>query len=247
MNDQRREILNQVATGKITAEEGASRLESLEAGPPTAPAPEPAAAPSTIKRITVITRFGNAEVIGDPSVAVAVADGPHSVREEGDAMIFEQTPLTDDSAFEFNRPYARIRIPGFDFRHSLTVRMNPALALRTKAQAGNLTIQGVKGAMTSEVQAGNTTIEGFAGPITVSVAAGNVEASGRLDGGESSIRCQMGEVRVNLDKTSSVRINAHTTMGEVAIEGVKDNRTVGTGAGVLNLNCTMGSVRVRVV
>jgi hypothetical protein len=246
MNDPRREILSQVAAGTMTAEEGAARLQALEsnADAPSASAPLPAAPP--VRTVVVVSRFGNAEVIGDPGVAYAVADGPHQARQDGDTMVIEQTPITDDKAFEFVRPYARIKIPGFDFHRQLSVRMNPALALRTKVQAGNLRIQGVKGAVTSEVQAGNCVVEGFTGPIALSVAAGNIDASGRLDGGESSIRCQMGEVSVNLDKSSNVRINAHTRMGEVAIEGVRD-RIVGSGAGILDVGCTMGSVHVRVV
>jgi hypothetical protein len=124
--------------------------------------------------------------------------------------------------------------------------MNPALALRTRVQAGNLSIEGVKGPVSTEVQAGNCSVTGFAGPVKLSVAAGNIDASGRLDGGESSIRCQMGEVKVRLDKTSNVRINARTTMGEVATAGVTD-KVVGSGSGILDISCTMGNVRVEVV
>jgi hypothetical protein len=51
---------------------------------------------------------------------------------------------------------------------------------------------------------------------------------------------------VNLDKTSNVRITAHTTMGKVDIEGVRD-QVVGTGAGTLDISCTMGDVTVSVV
>lgn len=245
MNDPRREILNQVAAGTITAEEGAVRIEALEstAGAPSAP-PAPTAPP--VKRVEVITRFGNTEVIGDPSVAYAVADGPHQARQDGETMIIEQSPLTDDTTFEFNRPYARVKIPGFDFHRKLTVRMNPALSLRSTVQAGNLSIEGVHGPVASDVQAGNCTVDGFAGPIKLSVAAGNIEAKGRLDGGESSIRCQMGEVKVRLDKSSSVTINAHSTMGKVAIEGI-NGRTLGSGAGSLDIHCTMGEVQVDVV
>ena len=243
MQDSRREILSQVAAGTITAEEGAARLQALES-PVGAPTPPAAPVPSPIKQINVITRFGNTEVIGDPTVAVAVADGPHQARQEGDTMFIEQSVLSDGNAFEFNRPYARITIPGFGVSGKLTVRVNPALAIRGKVQAGNLSIEGVTGPVTTEVQAGNCTVTGFAGPIKLSVAAGNIEASGRLDGGESSIRCQMGEVKVRLDKRSSVRIDAHTTMGEIATGGVN---TVGAGAGVLDISCTMGNVHVDVV
>lgn len=242
MSDPRREILNQVAAGTISAEEGASRLAGLESHVDTAPRPEPAPS-NPVRQVNVVTRFGNTQVIGDPSVAFAVADGPHQARQDGDTMVIEQSPVTDDTAFEFNRPYARITIPGFDFHRNLVVRMNPALSLRTKVQAGNLSIEGVQGAVTTEVQAGNCSVTGFAGPIQLSVTAGNIDAQGRLDGGSSSIRCAMGEVRVRLARTSNVRINARTMMGEVGTEGIKD-RIIGSGAGVLDIDCKMGNVHV---
>lgn len=239
--------MSQVAAGTISPEEGAARLAALDT-PATAPQQSAAPVPAAVglRQVEVTTRFGNTEIIGDPSVAFAVADGPHSARQDGDTMYIEQSPITDGTSFEFNRPFARINIPGFNFNRKLTVRMNPVLALRTKVQAGNLTIEGVKGPVTTDIQAGNCVVSGFAGPVKLSVAAGNIDASGRLDGGESSIRCQMGEVKVRLDRASSVRINAHTRMGEVETNGVKDN-TVGSGAGVLNIDCMMGNVRLEVV
>src|SRR5579864_3617472 len=244
MNDPRREILNQVASGTITAEEGAARLEALESAPSDAATATPAPGPSTgIRQVTVNSRFGNTEIIGDPTVATAVADGPHRARQEGDSMVIDQSLLAGETTFEFNR--SRISIPGFNSRDKLTVRMNPALALRTRVQAGNVEIRGVKGPVTSDVQAGNCIVEGFAGPVTLKVSAGNLEATGRLDGGNSAISCQMGEVKVNLDKTSNVRITAHTTLGKVDVDGVSD-QVVGTGAGVLDISCTMGDVKVSV-
>ena len=243
MKDLQREILHEVASGTISAEEGASRLEALESTPP--PPSRPGVQAPELRQVRVVSRFGNAHVIGDPSVAFAVADGPHNARQEGDTMVIEQSPLTDDTSFEFNRPYARVSVPGFDFNRKLTVRMNPSLALRTTVQAGNLAIEGIKGPVTSDVQAGNCSVLGFAGPINLSVAAGSLQANGRLDGGSSSIRCQMGEVKLKLDRTSNVRITAHSTMGKVAVEGT-DGGVVGAGAGTLDIGCTMGDVTVRV-
>jgi hypothetical protein len=244
MNDPRREILNQVASGTITAEEGAARLDALESEAAVAEANPPPPPSSGIRQVTVNSRFGNTEIIGDPSVATAVADGPHRARQEGDSMVIDQSVLSGETTFEFSR--SRISIPGFNSRDKLVVRMNPALALRTRVQAGNVAIRGVRGPITSDVQAGNCIVDGFAGPVNLMVSAGNLEASGRLDGGSSAIRCQMGEVKVSLDKTSNVRITAHTTMGKVDIEGVRD-QVVGTGAGALDITCTMGDVSVNVV
>ncbi len=250
MNDPRREILNQVAAGSISAEEGATRLEALEGAAAPATSAAPAAAPATtITDVRIVTRFGNTEVIGDPNVATAVAEGPHRARQDGGTLVIEQSLLNDEPSFEFSRPEGRVRIRGLDLGSRLTVRMNPALALSAKVQAGNLSIDGVKGSVAGDIQAGNCTLTGFGGPIRLNVTAGNVAATGLLDAGASTIRCQMGEVRVVLDKASSVRINAHSTMGEVVFEGIEHTRgavAIGSGAGSLECDCTMGTIRVAV-
>jgi hypothetical protein len=61
----------------------------------------------------------------------------------------------------------------------------------------------------------------------------------------------MGSVKINLEKGSSVRISAHSTMGKVAIDGAaramaQGGRevTIGSGAATLEVDCTMGSVKV---
>jgi hypothetical protein len=60
----------------------------------------------------------------------------------------------------------------------------------------------------------------------------------------------MGEVHVGLDKASSVRIRARTTMGEISFENAeptgKGELTVGAGAGTLDCDCTMGTIRIAV-
>jgi len=142
-------------------------------------------------------------------------------------------------------------VNGFDFGRRLTIRMNPALPLAANVQAGNLRIHGLDGPVVAEVQAGNCKVGDFCGPITLSVVAGNIDAFGRIDSGTSSIRCEMGQVKVGLARGSSVRINARTTMGKVAIEGDgirKDSHqvTIGSGAGSLEMDCTMGNIKVAV-
>jgi hypothetical protein len=253
MKDLQREILSQVAAGTLSAEDGAARLEALETEPAVSSASQPSPTPPAgagIKQVRVNARLGNTEIIGDPSVSYAVADGPHKARQEGDTMVIEQSPLDDEATFEFSRPQGRVRIPRLDIGGKLIVRMNPALPLAVKTQAGNLRITGVKGDVAAEVQAGNCDLTEFRGPLNLKVTAGNVTARGRLDSGASAIRCQMGEVRVVLDKASSVRIRARTTMGEISFENVeaagKSEVTVGSGAGTLDCDCTMGTIRIAV-
>ena len=261
MKDIRREILTQVAAGTLSAEEGAARLDSLE---PEAPSSEPSRAPSspplppagaTCRQVKVVSQFGSAEIVGDPSVAFATADGPHHARQDGDTMVIEHESFDDSDSFSFGRGSRRIIVNGFDIqRRRLTVRMNPELALVANVQAGNLRIDGVHGPITSEVQAGNCKVADFRGTLNLVVQAGNVSASGRLDSGASRVRCEMGSVKINLEKGSSVRITARTTMGKVSIEDEAGQRamvgpsgrevTIGSGAATLDVECTMGSVKV---
>ncbi len=57
---------------------------------------------------------------------------------------------------------------------------------------------------------------------------------------------------MSLARRSSVSITARTTMGDVAIEGEgithsgSNQAVLGDGAGTLNIDCTLGSVRVAV-
>jgi len=262
MKDLKREILNQVASGKISAEEGAARLDSLEsvesASPAGAsrPAPPPfQAAPSGTRRVRVASAIGSAEIVGDPGVAYAVAEGPHRARQDGDTMVIEQAPLDENDHFSFSRADRRALIDSLDLaRRKLIVRMNPDLALTAHVNAGSLRIEGIHGAITGEVLAGSCKISDFAAPVDLSIQAGNLSASGRLAGGASKVRCEMGNVTINLDKGSSVRVTARTTLGKVAVDSGGGEQiilgqsgkevTLGSGAGTLDIECTMGNVRV---
>src|SRR5258708_19856824 len=130
-----REIANPVASGTIPPQEGAPRLEGLEAGPSPVTTPTPSAGP---KQVKVVSRLGNTEVIGDPSVSYAVADGPHRIRQDGDTMLIEQSGFGDDS-FEF----IRRAHPANAFAQTLTIRMNPTVPLMARVQAGNVRIDGI--------------------------------------------------------------------------------------------------------
>ena len=260
MKDLQREIVNQVASGKITAEDGAARLESLEAAEASSqprPAQSRPAAPSTAagtRRVRVSSAIGSAEIVGDPSVTYAVAEGPHRARQDGDTMVIEQGLLDGDEHFSFG-PDRRVAVNSLDVgRRKLRVRMNPDLALFAQVNAGSVRIEGVHGPIAAEVLAGQCRISDFASPLDLATQAGNISASGRLGEGASKVRCEMGSVTINLEKGSSVRVTARTTMGKVAVDtgGAESTYlgqsgrevTVGSGAGTLDIDCTMGNVRV---
>jgi hypothetical protein len=160
-------------------------------------------------------------------------------------MIFEPQNSDEPAGFFFGlgRNFANDR---------LLLRVNPALALDLRLQAGNCHVQGVEGPIHADVQAGSATIEGFAQPFDFSVQAGSLRASGRLAEGESRIQCDAGSVALALERGSSVRIRTRSTMGKVELPGgastTGDRRAqesiVGDGAASLVIQATMGNVRV---
>jgi len=258
MKDLQREIVDQVASGKISPEEGAARLESLhktEDAPVAALPVEALRSAGPTRRIKVSSQIGSTEVVGDPTVALATADGPNRVSHDGDTMVIEHSALDDNDHFTFGPGERRFVINGIDVnRRRLKVRMNPDLPMLASVSAGSLRIEGVHGPISGEVLAGNCKIAGFSAPLEMTIQAGNLSASGRLDSGDSKIRCEMGNVTINLEKGSSVRVTARTTMGKVTID-VGDGEpvvlgqngrevTVGSGKATLDIECTMGNVRV---
>jgi hypothetical protein len=248
MEDAKREILQKVASGSITAEEAAAELESLDA-PAPARSPEPVAGSPTVARVRVNAAMGSVTVLGDESVLEAVADGPHVAHREGDTLVI-QTGDDNTTGFVFGGRFG-ISLD----RRRVTIRMNPRLPLDTDLQAGSLRIQGVRAPIRAEIQAGSTQIEGFSEPIDLDVQAGSVRASGRLTQGQSRIRCQAGKVSVDLDPESSVKISAKTGLGRISLPGNAvyagiGDRTVttqiGAGAASLDISSEMGSVQVEV-
>jgi hypothetical protein len=244
MEDQRREILNRVAKGEITPEEGAALLDELAAGKaPAAVAPPPGPA---AKRIRVSRALGSIVIEGDPSVREAAATGRHSARRDGDTLVIEG----DDESGEFAFVWAgrrQIRFGRPEYAHPLAVKVNPDIPLEVETQAGTLRLDGVHAAIKATVQAGSAKLEDVEGPLDLELQAGSVRAEGRLSKGHSRIRCEAGTIRFDLKSGSSVRINAKSSLGKVQVEGGSfgdGTWVVGGGDATMDIEATMGSVRV---
>ncbi len=276
MNDQRKAVLERVARGELSPAEGAALLEEIDAqaAPSSSaadprdwaadwearesewtPPPPPPAGGERAARVRVVRAIGTADIVGDPTVSEAVAEGPHVARREGDTLVIEgEEDAFGMPGFYFGRggPRRRPR-PGWRHHHGfhfgdmvpLRIRMNPHLPLEVESQAGKLTIRGVHAPIRAEVQAGSTDIVDFRAPFDLSVQAGSVRARGLLDRGTSRIRCEAGGVRIRLERGSSVRVSARTTLGKVQFDnGAGEPWVIGSGDGTLDISATMGSVRV---
>lgn len=244
MEDQRRNILQRVASGEITPEEGATLLDELtddSAAVATAAPPGPAAG-----RVKVSRALGSVIVEGDPSVREAVAYGRHSARREGDTLVIEGDEETGEYAFIWaGRRHIRF---GRDEVEPLRVRVNPTLPVEVEAQAGTLRVTNMQAPIKASVQAGSARLDDFDGPIELDVQAGSVRGRGRLAGGASRIRCEAGSIRLDLKPGSSVRVTSRMSLGRVQVDGAAQQSSnswvVGGGEGTLDIEATMGTVRV---
>lgn len=270
MSDLKRDILVQVKQGLISPEEAAARLEAIESAPPTPesapPGDVPRAPDGPVERLRIEAAFRTARVVGDPTVDTVVVEGPHVVRRSGGALLIEGDVAEQEeeeaargrgAAFAFSRANRPRVVIGLGSRpQPLTVRMNPSIPLEVVVSAGTLTVEGVRSEIRAEVSAGTVRIEGFASPLDVQVASGTVRASGVLDRGTSRVRCEAGSVRVNLERGSSVRVVAKAGLGKVTLPGLREpargvligggsqEAVVGTGAGLLEAEASIGAVAV---
>ena len=254
MIDAQREILQEVASGNLSPQEAAARLQELEAGRQPAGSGETAAAasspPST--RVRVQASMGSVRVIGDASVREAVAEGPHQARREGETLVVESNSA-EGHGFAFGGGRFNFRFNEVD--RQLIVRMNPALALDLECQAGSLRVEGVHAPIRATAHAGSVRIVGFTHPIDLEVQAGSVRASGLISSGSSRVRCHAGSVRLELDPASSVRISARSTLGRITLPdaatvagmlGAATSGQLGAGEADLSIESEMGSVNVSV-
>ncbi|HVV38580.1 MAG TPA: hypothetical protein VHC63_18375 [Acidimicrobiales bacterium] len=193
-----------------------------------------------VRVVRVDANFRPVEIVGDEGVQEAVAEGTHRIRWEGDTLVIDGATgfdddegWDDDDSHDFGewfrtrgpRMARSVRFSGqspAEYRPKpLRVRMNPDVELDARVEAGPLRIVRVKAPIKARVAAGPLKIEGFESPLDVRVAAGKVDATGRIDHGDSTIDCDAGKVRLHLTHGSHARVSASATLGKVDFGGRK--------------------------
>ena len=276
---ERRSILTQVAEGTLSPDEAAERLSELgdeaaqsrgdtSAGSATGGERGlPPGAPATSLRISGSVRM--IEIVGDPTVAEAIAEGPHDARREGDLLVIEgEGPDVSWSQPGWRHSYSSSRgrgptvgpmVIGFGQKGrmpALKVRVNPELPIEISVKAGAMSVRGVNSAITAECDAGSLQIKDFSGPLQVCVNAGKVEASGRMVKGASRIEANAAKVELRLDPDSSVRIHARSELGRILLPGgdarsskggllgQESDALIGAGDATLDMEVNVGAASV---
>lgn len=259
--DERRTILTDVAEGRLSPEEAAERLDALRGEPLQKPRKEEPPRTAAVKRVRVVGPIGILTVVGDSSVAEARARGPHRARYDDDTLVIE-TGDHESGPWHHGR-----RGPGWAFGWSgwgdwddwkrrktpVEVRMSPDLPLEVDLTMGSLTVRDLRGPVQLDVNAGTVRVERVSGPLTVSVTSGSVVVRSRIAQGDSRIRCELGNVAVQLEPGSSVRVTGRAHVGKVLLPGreagfgaglVEDTAVVGGGDATLEIETSAGAIKV---
>ena len=229
-----------------------------EALPPERPAhdEEGPAGANGVDAVTVRVVGRRLRVIGDPSVATLVADGPHSLRRHGgvlevssdgelgpglDAFTMLRVPRTIDD----------LRNLGFNqlgFGRELVLRVNPAIPVDIELTAGTLAASAVPRLGKVRLTGGSAHLSGVETIEDALVQAGSATIRGSLRRGRSRVRVESGQLTVELAPSADVTIRAEAQMGRVVWPGEQQNideYVAGSGAGRLDIGVVMGYVTVR--
>lgn len=217
------------------------------------PEPPTGLAAGPVRRVRVVRNLGATRILGDSEVQEAVAEGPHRAERLPDELVIH-SDFDEQGGFNFNR------VEGQWGRYKnarLNVRMHPDLPLVVNAQAASVQVQGVTGPISGDVQAGSLSIEGAQGPFELTVQAGSLTLVGTLTQGTSKIRCEAGSIHIVLRAGSSVHIKTRSTLGYVSVLGDATGKvddlvmgggsrevTIGSGEAELEIESTLGSVRI---
>ena len=259
MSDEIRDLLESVAAGKIKPEEATEQLKTLQADSANAPSAEEPLRP--LRQIMVRGTAIKLKIIGDPTVAEAVADGVHTMHRTGDALIINSGPgrgefTTDAPKSPFMSWVSQMvdRVPST--AQALTVRVNPNLHVRALVIGSTLDLTGVRAGASLGVEAGSAEITDGYGPLIMDVASGSAKVDWTFVG-DSKIKAEMGSIKINVNPASDVTIVGESSLGQATIVGDgamqstsnEDSITkpvvIGKGTGSVSLLSRMGSIRVK--
>lgn len=271
-----REILEEVAAGRLDPADAAKLLDEASDASPEAPAhasteagtaeliegtPIPAQPPmvAEITRVLVRATSRRVRILADPSVATVAIDGPHTVRREGSTLVVagETEIVPTDDAFTLLaggrwREVADRFQHGFGQDLELKVRVRPDLAVGVEVIAGSLQVTDARALDHVRVTAGSLRITGAESPLDLLVQAGSAQIETRQVHGRSRLRCESGSMQLTLVEGSDVRVRSDVQLGRFVTEPERRGRdrnrdlVLGTGAAEIDVEVVMGSVTVKV-
>jgi len=264
MNAELRKILNDVAAGNLTPEAADAAISALPGAlPQTALEDAPAAEDQRIVRVRIHAGALKLRVIGDPTVAEAVAEGSHRFERDGDTLVLHS--MATESVGSYSAATPRSGLMSFLSQMmnmgggSLAVRVNPQLQVEVVDVAGMMHLSGMHAGVLVNVATGQAQVVDGSGPLALDVGVGMAEVNWTFSG-ESHVQVEMGQARVQVSPDSNVVVKAVSSMGRAVIKQASDAAspaesaasnlsleapvTVGAGEGSLTVSAQMGFAEV---
>ncbi|MGO4956546.1 hypothetical protein ACTQ49_04610 [Luteococcus sp. Sow4_B9] len=224
--------------------------------------PEQPAGNQGVQRVSVRATGRRVRIVGDPTIATLVADGPHVLRRVGSTL-----EVTCDGELGASRDgFSILRGPllthglgglknlGLDdlraigLGREVLLRVNPSIPVDVEVTAGSLTTEDVPWLGRVRVTAGGAHLGSVHQVADALVQAGSATVGGPLDRGRSRVRVESGNAVVDLTADANVVVHADAQLGRVAWPGggaALDEFQAGEGAGRLDVTVVMGAASVR--
>jgi hypothetical protein len=266
MDTDLRTLLNKVAAGEVSPTDAADQLDATAAAPVAAPmtgATEAPAHPSgstSVARIVISSEGAKLTVVADPTVAEAIAEGPHQFSREGDVLRVRTGEPTDDGGFRAGggKPRWLNWLPPGPGQRRVTVRVNPLIPLELDAMASDIEVTGLRRRLVARVNTSQFIVRDHVGSLDFSVLMSNSDIDVLLREGDSRITSDLSDVTVRLQPDSDVRVRATAKMGSVDFDrsatfsqktsdgfSASSDAVIGAGTASLSVEARMGAVKVR--
>ncbi|MEZ5087267.1 MAG: hypothetical protein R2722_13810 [Tessaracoccus sp.] len=256
-------ILDELAAGRITADEASRRIEELkrvaaeakaaeeEINGPEEPQPEGAKS-GALARVSVKSVGRRVRIEGDSSVSTLVVDGPHLLRRVGTTMEVQATGEVGPSFGGFsliNPPRSFGDVGDIVLGKELLIRVNPRLVVDVEVTTGGLKTSHVAHLGRIRVTAGGSTLEDVVQIEDLLSQAGSVCVEGPISVGRSRLRVESGALTINLTKGANVTIRGDASLGQISWPGDADSGadevTVGAGSARMDVSVLMGMATIR--
>jgi len=270
-------ILDDLAAGRIDAAEAKNRIDALDTHPSPEPTPEfstdwplpPETADETdeqppfepeppkaekingISKVLIRATGRKVKIIPDSQVSTAAAEDVHQVKRSGSTMEIigdKEFSGVIDALSWVKSVRGMDDVKALGFGKELTVRVNPALEVDIDLRGCQLMVAGLPRIGKVRLTAGGATITGARTVSDLLLQMGQATISGHFTEGWSRIRCESGQVTLEVARDSDVVIRADAQVGRVSWEGCEADDgevTLGTGTAHLDMGVVFGHGIVR--
>ncbi len=205
-----------------------------------------------VERIAIRAVGRRVRIVGDSSVATASAEGPHVLRRTGSVLEVtsdgELGPSFDGFSI-LKPPRSLDDLKSVSLGKELYLRVNPAIAVDVEVTAGNLVCHGVPYLGKLRLTAGAADIDGARELDDVLIQAGSATVRGDITTGRSRVRCESGQVTIELTPSSNVAVHGEVQLGRLSWVpnpgGQVDEVIVGNGSAKLDVSVIMGWATIK--